>query len=216
MIHTDKRKLCLAEWLKRKNTAVYLSPLKLQKFLFLYEAFSKIAGESYDFSHLKGYIRGPVFSNVWGDYTKDRDEFEAAMSQCAKGVDINKLRAQKAAFITSVLTETELSELTHKLDIWQTQKERIMSGEQQVSLLDSDFSGADTKFLTQLYNMYDEKLIEDSVLIPVDKKNFVLSKADACKLTEQQMDTLEALSQHSELHNPVFVSIDEEGALLID
>jgi len=216
MIHTNTRKLCLAEWLKRENTSVYLSPLKLQKFLFLYEAFSKVAGDNYDFSHLKGYVRGPVFSNVWGDYTKNRDEFEAAMSQCAKRNDINASRAKKAAFITSVLTETELSELTHKLDIWQTQKERIMSGEQQVSLLDSDFSGTDAKFLTLLYNMYDEKLIENSVLIPVDKKNFVLSKADACKLTEQQMDTLEALSQHAELHNPVLVSIDEEGVLLID
>jgi len=85
-----------------------------------------------------------------------------------------------------------------------------------VELLDSDFSQSDAKLLSQLYNLYDEKLIENSILIPVDDKNFVFSKDDAKKLTEQQMDTLETLSQHTELHNPVFVTIDKEGALVVD
>ena len=82
MINSNNRKLCLSGWLKHNNEQEYNTPLKLQKFLFLYEAFSKVAGEVTDFSHLKGYQRGPVFSHVWGDYTKERIAFDLAAEQC--------------------------------------------------------------------------------------------------------------------------------------
>ncbi len=48
------------------------------KFLLFYEAFAKTFGEQPDFSHLRGYKKGPVFSNVWGDYTKERASFDVA------------------------------------------------------------------------------------------------------------------------------------------
>ena len=41
-----------------------------------YENFAKTFGEQPDFSHLRGYKKGPVFSNVWGDYTKERASFD--------------------------------------------------------------------------------------------------------------------------------------------
>lgn len=76
MIHTDTRKLQLAGWLKEHGNVEYQSPLKLQKFLLLYEAFAKVDKGDGDFSHLKGYKRGPVFSQTWGDYTYERTAFD--------------------------------------------------------------------------------------------------------------------------------------------
>ena len=36
-----------------------------------------VNGEKTDFTYLKGYQKGPVFSVVWGDYTKDRNQFNS-------------------------------------------------------------------------------------------------------------------------------------------
>ena len=81
MINSNERKLTLSGWLRSHNPREYDSPLKLQKFLLFYELFTKIAGEQADFDHLKGYKRGPVFSNVWGDYTKERISFNNAITE---------------------------------------------------------------------------------------------------------------------------------------
>ena len=81
MINSNTRKLTLSGWLRKNNPREYDSPLKLQKFLLFYELLSKTAGEQADFDHLRGYKRGPVFSNVWGDYTKERISFNEAVEK---------------------------------------------------------------------------------------------------------------------------------------
>lgn len=50
MIDSNERKLSLSDWLKKNHYTSYKSPLKLQTFLLLYEAFSKAAGEEPDFN----------------------------------------------------------------------------------------------------------------------------------------------------------------------
>ena len=109
MIYSNNRKLCLSGWLKHNNVKEYDTPLKLQKFLLLYEAFSKVAGEEVDFSHLKGYKKGPVFSHVWGDYTKERIAFDHAAEECYeyKKESIDELRARKCAFIENDFNEED-------------------------------------------------------------------------------------------------------------
>ena len=46
------RKLALCGWLQKNDPETYRDPVKLQYFLFLYEAFTKAAGEPADFSDL--------------------------------------------------------------------------------------------------------------------------------------------------------------------
>ena len=81
MINSNQRKLALSGWLSQANQTAYNVPLKLQKFLFLYEVFSKVDNDSVDFTFLRGYQRGPVFSSVWGDYTKERVAFDASAKE---------------------------------------------------------------------------------------------------------------------------------------
>ena len=73
MINSDDRKLELSGWLMENDEDSYNDPLKLQKFLFFYESFSKANGKPADFDYLRGYKNGPVFSSVYGDYTKERN-----------------------------------------------------------------------------------------------------------------------------------------------
>ncbi len=218
MINSNNRKLCLSGWLKKYSETSYNTPLKLQKFLLLYEAFSKTYGEEPDFGHLRGYKRGPVFSDVWGDYTKERSDFnEAAMKAYETGADtINFSRAKKCAFVVETLTEKELSELTHKMNLWKSKEHRIMSGEYNVTLSVDDFNEDDENMIRLLDRMYTDEIIDNSEIINLDRYYFVFSKLDSQKLTEQHFDTLMAITEDDDLHNPVFVEIDDEGGLIID
>lgn len=218
MIYSNKRKLALSGWLKENNNTSYETPLKLQKFLLFYEALTKVSGEESDFSHLKGYKKGPVFSNVWGDYTKERADFNIAAQNAYNTFPefVNKERAAKCAFMVSTMTEKELSDLTHEMYIWKAKEERIMSGEYQVDLDESDFNSYDTKLMQTLDAMYPREMVEDSKVIKLDEKYFVFSKSDAKRLTEEHFDTLLTIVENEELHNPIFVDIDDEGRLIID
>ena len=218
MLYSNTRKLILSGWLKAHNNHAYCTSLKLQKFLFFYEAFSKAENDSPDFDHLRGYKRGPVFSNVWGDYTKDRCEFDMTVDEAYTKTPqlVNEERAKKVAFIVDSLSENELSELTHKFNIWAIQAERILSGEQQVDLSEQDFGSHDISFVEVLDRMYSLPMVNDSAIISIENKYFVFTKSDSKKLTEQHYDTLSILADDEELHNPVFVTLDSEGRLLVD
>ncbi len=218
MICSNERKRCLSGWLLHNSKNEYNAALKLQKFLFLYECFSKVSGERPDFSYLRGYKRGPVFSQVWGDYTKDREEFNKTADESYHlGKDtINYERAKKCAFVVKVLSESELSELTHQLNLWKAKEKRILSGEYQVDLDEKDFNENDAKIISLLDKMYPIELIENSFVISIDSHYFVFKKEDVPKLTEQHYDTLSALAENEQITNPVYVDMDEGGRLIID
>ncbi len=219
MVYSTDRKLTLSAWLKKHREAEYKVPLKLQKFLFFYEAFSKVAGDDKaDFDHLRGYKNGPVFSNVWGDYTKDRYDFEQAADKSFEkyGDMVDVDRALQCSFIVSTLSERELSALTHEMNIWKSQEKYINMGCYQVSLSESDFNEHDYDMIRMLGEIYPVDMIKSSEIVKVDNYYFVLSEEDFTKLTEEHLDVLMSLTDNAKLHNPVFVSIDEEGCLLID
>lgn len=125
-------------------------------------------------------------------------------------------RAKKSAFLVSILSEIELSELSHKLNLWNAKRDRIMSGEYQVSLDETDFNRDDACLIELLDNMYPNSLVESSVVVTIDQYSFVFSAQDISRLQEGDMDTLSALTETGGLHNPTYVEIDEDGRLVID
>lgn len=218
MINSNQRKLTLSGWLKNNNSIAYDTPLKLQKFLLLYEVFTKVSGEKADFSYLKGYEKGPVFSNVWGDYTKERADFnkEAEKAYRKNGNFINDERARKTSFIVSTLTEPELSDLTHLMNIWKSKEKRIMKREYQVDLDESDFNNDDRALVKELEDMYPMEMVDNSIPILVGEKCFVVSRLDYEKLNEHHRKILNELSDKEDIHNPVFVTVDGERSIIID
>ncbi len=218
MIYSNERKLYLSGWLKENNENSYNTPLKLQKFLFFYEAFTKTKGEKSDFSHLRGYKKGPVFSNVWGDYTKERMMFDNEAHDAYerdKG-EIDLERAKKCAFIVGILTEKELSDITHSMNLWKSKEDRIMNGEYQVDLYEKDFNEDDENIVKMLDKMYPIEMIDNSVVYNLDKNYFVFNKNDVVKLTEEHFDILMSLSEQDNLKNPVYVDVSDEGELIVD
>lgn len=217
MINSTKRKLALSGWLKNNNGKEYDTPLKLQKFLLFYELFSDIDGDEADFSHLRGYARGPVFSAVWGDYTKERVDFDKKAEEAYRNSSfIDTGRAKLSAFIVSVLSDGELSAFTHELNLWKSKEERIQAREYNVTLEEKDFNENDKNMMLSLSSMFPHEMISDSVIHCIGEKYFVFSKKDAKTLTEQDFDVLAELSTYADLHNPVYVEKDNSGRLIVD
>lgn len=218
MICSNSRKRCLSGWLRQNSRPEYDALPKLQNFLLLYECFSKVSGETPDFGHLKGCRAGPVFSQVWEDYTKEKASFDsaAAGSYRSNGIAVNEGRAKKCSFVVKILSESELSELTHSMNLWKSREDRIMGGEYQVDLDEGDFNADDVKIITALDKMYPIELIENSSVIAIGNQSFVIHKNDVPRLTGQHFGTLSSVAEKGRVPNPAYVEIDGSGRLAID
>jgi hypothetical protein len=218
MLNSSIRKRALSGWLEKHSSHEFWTALKLQKFLFFYEALSKIEESSSEFRSLKGYINGPVFSDVYGDYTYRMDEFVAGVGETYQenNENVNEDRAKLAAFLVKILNEQELSDLTHEFNIWRTKKDAIENGGKHIPLSESDFTQEDVDLLNSIKEMYPTEFIESVEVIEISGKSFVISRDEYSKLTEEQKFTFFMLAEQDNLENPVYVSISEDGVLLVD
>ncbi|MGZ9454218.1 hypothetical protein ACXX84_04050 [Mycoplasma sp. AC157] len=218
-IFSNKRKLMLCGWLKENDINSYNNPLKLQKFLLFYELLSKIAQEKADFTYLKGYPKGPVFSNVYNDYKKNILIFNKIAEETYNNNKdkVDNDRALKCSFIVKTATESTLSKVTHKLNLWKAKEELINKNNKNVPLDEKDFNYKDQELIKTIDSMYLLEQIKNSEVINIKEKYFVFSKQDFHNLTEKQKEILEEVADSDELYNPVYVEIDEEdGGLIFD
>lgn len=219
MMLSAVRKKVLSGWLKKNQPEEFASKLKLQKFLFFYEALSKVEGDRYDFSSLKGYINGPVFSDVYGDYQYRTFEF-IAMVEEAYELSINAVnddRAKLVGFLVKILTEEELSDLTHEFNIWKCQEEAIRAGTPHLRLDEYDFTPSDAALMRKLRDMYTLEYIESVDVHWVVNKCFIISKEESELLTDEHARTLIniVLEDAEEIISPAYLTL-EDGVLMVD
>lgn len=87
---------------------------------------------------------------------KERSAFDSASIKCynenTDSININ--RAEKSAFIVQILSEEELSNFTHCMNLWKSKEPRIMRRERNVSLAEEDFNESDAKLISALDDLY--------------------------------------------------------------
>lgn len=104
-----------------------------------------------------------------------------------------------------------------KLNIWKAKESEILNHKYNIAELDlTDLNDEDINLITMLYNRYSSELVENSEIITVKEKKFVVSKIDHEKIIQNHMERLEKLAKKPKLHNPVFVKLDDEGKLVKD
>lgn len=219
MLNSGLRKRALSGWLQKYQSEEYSSSLKLQKFLFLYESYSKIEGDqSADFHSLKGYVNGPVFSDVYGDYTHRKEEFNLSLEEAyeLKSDIIDNDRAKFSGFLVKILNENELSDLTHELNIWKAKKREIDAGLKHIPLYETDFNNDDIELLVSLREMYSTQYIDSVEIINIGNKSFIINKSDVSRLTTEQESIFINLANDETLENPVYITISDDGVVLVD
>lgn len=214
MLNSSKEKINKLAWLNQRRKINSIPRLKVQKFLYFYEMFQKISGNVFEIDSLKAYRNGPVFSEVYGDINYRELEVYDAISSI-QSPEINRETAEQALFIIDTMSERELSELTHTFDMWNSKKQRIERGEKHIPIVDSDITARDIATLKQISPEYPLEN-SDYHVIDMQNKKFVVSASDYKKLSEIHYDLLEQLSNEDSLFNPVYISIEEDGGLLVD
>ena len=216
---SDDRKYTLSGWLQVHERKEYDRPYQLQIFLLLYEFISKIENDEWDLRYLFGLERGPVYGTVWVDYNKICDRFHIMSKSIYKDkvINVNENRAKRCAFIVQTLTEEEWSSFMKKLNIWKAKESEILNHKYNIAELDlADLNDEDINLITMLYNHYPSELVENSKIIAVKEKKFVVSKVDYDKIIQNHMARLEKLAKKHKLYNPVFVKLDDEGKLVVE
>ena len=219
MMFSDDRKFALSGWFQVHERELYNRRFKLQIFLILYEFFSEIENDEADLNFLFGVEKGPVFGAVWTDYGKICDRFHISSKYRyeKKVINVNENRAKRCAFIVQILTEEEWSSLMKKLNIWKAKESEILNHKYKIAELDlADLNDEDINLITMLDNLYSSELVENSKIISVKEKIFVVSKVDYEKIIQNHMERLEKLAKKTNLHNPVFVKLDDEGELIVE
>ena len=216
MMFSDDRKFALSGWFQVHERELYNRRFKLQIFLILYEFFSEIENDEADLNFLFGVEKGPVFGAVWTDYG-DRFHRYSKSTYEEKIIEVNDDRAKRCAFIVQTLTEEEWSSLMKKLNIYKAKESEILKHKYKIAELDlADLNDEDINLITMLDNQYPSELVENSKIISVKEKKFVVSKVDYEKIIQNHMERLEKLAKKTNLHNPVFVRLDDKGNLVVD
>ena len=219
MMFSDDRKFALSGWFQVHEKKLYNRRYKLQIFLILYEFFSEIENDEADLNFLFGVEKGPVFGAVWTDYGKVCDRFHIISKSIYedKVINVNEDRARRCAFIVQTLTEEEWSSLMKKLNIYKAKESEILNYKYKIAELDlADLNDEDINLITMLNNLYSSVLVENSEIITVKEKIFIVSKVDCEKIIQNHMERLEKLAKKTNLHNPVFVKLDDKGNLVVD
>jgi len=206
------RKKALIGWVSRKakNDGIFLPSLRLQKFLFFYECFSKVEGDEFSFENLKGYRRGPVFGDVYREIKYSTDTFLTSVNK--SGYPVNEDRAERALFLVRILG-SDLSGFTHTLNIWKVKEDEIMRGSYQLPLSVSDFSKEDAAVFEDLLMLYPTEYINGVNVVEVNGKAFLFPREYAFK--EEYYDALYEASVDKEFCSPVYVEISE-GELILE
>lgn len=212
MSNISDRKLALLKWLNIKNSNY--SNLQTQKFLFFYEMFQFINNKDYDITNLKAYKNGPVFSDVYGFQRYEKDLLELTVNNNNSSYDVDEENVEKALFLISTMTDTELSDLTHQLDMWKSKKILINDGQKQIPIELNDISKEDKENLKKIFKT--TLSINNFKIIKIANKIFLIKKEELNKLTDEHYEVLDLLSEENDLINPVYLSINEEGVLLVD
>lgn len=207
------RKLALLEYLDKKNGN--FSNLQIQKFLFFYEMFQIINDKDYNIKHLKAYKSGPVFSDVVYDFKNYKKNFLVFNTNTKNtSYNIDEENVEKAFSLISTMTDSELSDLTHQLDMWKSKETLINKGQKQIPIEFSDISGKDKEKLKEIFKTI--LPIYNFQIIKIANKIFLVKNEELDKITDEHYEILDFLSEEKNLINPVYLSFNEKGQLLID
>jgi len=172
-LNTPKSKLDKIAWLNKQEEIAKFSKLQLQKFLYFYEMFQYVDGNDYDFSSLKAYKNGPVFSNFYGDITYREEEISDYLRSAKEDNTTNELNARTSKFLIETMTDSELSDLTHEFDMWKVHKDKISANVQQIPMSEEDITDDDIDLIEFIRSS--EPAFKYEVLMVGDKR-FVCSR----------------------------------------
>lgn len=212
-LNTSSTRLDKIAWLHKQEAITKFSKFQLQKFLFLYEIFQYVDEKDYDFSSLKAYRNGPVFSDFHGDAVYRETELVDYLNKVRHEITIDETNAKVSKFLVETLTDTELSKLTYELDMWKIHQNNKTATIKASPMHEKDITSEDKELLQMVKTFevpYDYKILK------LGEKRFLFSQEDFERLNDNHLILLDSLSSEDNLSSPVYVEVTPDGRLVVD
>ncbi|WP_214819423.1 MULTISPECIES: hypothetical protein [unclassified Exiguobacterium] len=232
-LSTSQRRLSILSWLLTNNRPKYFDNLFIQKYLFFYELTSFSEGKDYSFDYMRGYLRGPVFSEVYGDAKYREQLFYRESDKASATRDlflVDESIARFSSFMVSIFDNHDLSAFTHEFDVWKVKENQIQARTSpQIPLSEDDISQNDLSIIETLREVYNDSYIRSLEILEFSKENqlgnerkliFLITKDDLARLEaenyEQVLNQLINEATMQNIENPVYITFDEEEGFRID
>ncbi len=146
---------CELKWLEEKKNIKdeKISGIKQQKFLLFYNLFLETKEEKGNFEGLCAWKNGPVYTQVHAA-VKHHYTIGEIIKSIKKPIVIDEVLANISKFIVELLSDEEVSEITHKFDFWKTV---VNNDTTNISI--NDISKEDINKIKKIMNTYDVEFI---------------------------------------------------------
>lgn len=185
--------------------------LQQQKFLFFYNMFCKVKNKSYSVENLKAFKNGPVYNDVYYEYKQlPRGAYLTNITLPNHNYTVETDVADAVIAMISCMSASDISERTHRLDLWDSvYNDKNRSND----ILESDISDEDLES-SEEYLEFFETISKEYILQKGNSNIFAIKKEDYSNILWEHWVEL---SQIKASYNPIMVEIDEEtGEMVCD
>ncbi len=146
---------CELKWLEdNKNySEEKISGIKQQKFLLFYNLFLNTLEEKGNFEGLCAWKNGPVYTQVHAA-VKHHYTIGEIIKSIQSPIIIDEVLAKISKFIVEVLSDEEVSDITHEFDFWKT-----IINEENSEITKEDITLEDKEKIKRIMNSYDLNFI---------------------------------------------------------
>lgn len=176
------------------------SGIKQQKFLLFYNLFAFTHKKSYNFNSLKAWTNGPVYTQVHSA-VKHHYTYQELFQHCQEGDNVNEEIAHVTKFIIELLTDEEISEVTHQFDFWKNVIER-----EENTIDVKDISTDDIKKIDKIFKQYTLEFIVSHKIIVTDKAKIIVHIDDYEFIKNKMYNKLSEI----ESKKPVKIELDTD------
>lgn len=188
--------------------------IKMQKFLFFYNAFCKFEGKDYTLDRLKAFREGPVFNDIYYEHknkaiNNNLTDITIPNTFTKKKIDIQIINL--TSLLLASIDSGQISYLTHSFDCWKktynnvTYNNKFLNSSNDIS--ENSFTNKDIKMLDNLLKYLGE-MDRDRKLYR-SKNNILAIKKDSYDVLVNNYSN--DLNLIQEKYNPVFVEFDIES-----
>lgn len=161
------------QWLYNNSEDINeISGLKQQKFLLFYNLFLLAKKKEANFTSLKAWTNGPVYTQVHSAI-KYHYTYKELFQYIEEDYSIDDVLAHITKFIVELLSDEEISNLTHDFDFW---KNAIGKEDSKIEI--KDISINDLKKINNIINNCDLEFIMNHKVISSPQAKIIVKKED--------------------------------------
>ncbi len=181
---------CELKWLEEHKNIKdeKISGIKQQKFLLFYNLFLETSEGKGNFEGLCAWQNGPVYTQVHAA-VKHHYTIGEIIKSIKKPVVIDEVLANISKFIVELLSDEEVSEVTHKFDFW-----KKVVNEDATNISINDITKEDINKIKKIMNTYDLEFILNHKIYKAKKCVFFIESDKYDFVVENMAKQLDEIS----------------------